>query len=89
MKIALIVLGVLLLLGVAAMAVFVYIVQNVEQPAYRWSSRTVTSRFATTPRWWSLRSAVRVRGKEALSAGFGPLARYIFAKEGEPAIGSV
>lgn len=35
MKIALMVLGGLVLLGVAAMAVFVFYVQNVETPAYR------------------------------------------------------
>ncbi len=81
MKIALIALGVLILLGVAAMAVFVYVVQNVEQPAYQVVERDGLFEIRDYP--GLVVAEVRRQGprKEALSAGFGPLARYIFAKE--------
>ncbi|MBV5272751.1 MAG: heme-binding protein [Lamprocystis purpurea] len=81
MKIALIIIGALALVGVAAMAVFVYVVQNVEQPAYR----VVEQEDALEVRDYPALVVAEVRRqgarKEALSAGFGPLARYIFAKE--------
>ena len=81
MKIALIVLGVLLLLAVAAMAVFVFVVQNVEQPAYESITHDGAFEVRDYPRL--VVAEVRRGGprREALSAGFGPLARYIFAKE--------
>ena len=81
MKIALIIIGALALVGIAAMAVFVYVVQNVEQPAYR----VVEQEDALEVRDYPALVVAEVRRqgarKEALSAGFGPLARYIFAKE--------
>ncbi|HYN79124.1 MAG TPA: heme-binding protein [Lamprocystis sp. (in: g-proteobacteria)] len=81
MKTALIVLGVLLLLGVVAMAVFVFVVQNVEQPAYQSVKQDGDFEIRDYPAL--VVAQVRRQGprKEALSAGFGPLARYIFAKE--------
>ena len=81
MKTALIVLGVLLLLGVAAMAAFVFIVQNVEQPAYRVVKQDGVFEIRDYPAL--VVAEVRRQGprREALSAGFGPLAGYIFAKE--------
>ncbi|AUB84332.1 SOUL family heme-binding protein [Candidatus Thiodictyon syntrophicum] len=81
MKITLIVLGVLLLLAVAGMAVFVFVVQNVEQPAYE--SITLDGAFEVRDYPRLVVAEVRRGGprREALSAGFGPLARYIFAKE--------
>lgn len=81
MKIALIVLGVLLVLAVAAMAVFVFVVQNVEQPAYALITHDGAFEVRDYPRL--VVAQVRRGGprREALSAGFGPLAGYIFAKE--------
>lgn len=81
MKIALIVLGSLALLGVAAMAVFVFVVQNVETPAY--TVVTADGPFEVRDYPPLVVAEVRRTGPrgEALSAGFGPLARYIFAKE--------
>lgn len=81
MKIALIILGALLLSGVAAMAVFVYVVQNVETPAYRVVEQDGDFEVRDYPAL--IVAEVRRQGprKEALSAGFGPLAGYIFAKE--------
>ena len=81
MKIILIVLGSLTLLGVAAMAVFVFVVQNVETPTYR----VVMQDGAFEVRDYPLLVVAEVRRqgprREALRAGFGPLANYIFAKE--------
>jgi hypothetical protein len=81
MKIALIVLGALILCGVAAMAVFVYVVQNVETPAYRVVEQDGAFEVRDYPEL--IVAQVRRQGprREALSAGFGPLAGYIFAKE--------
>ncbi len=81
MKIALIVLGGLVLLGVAAMAVFVFYVQNVETPAYQVVTQAGDLEVRDYPRL--VVAEVRRQGprQEALRAGFGPLARYIFAEE--------
>jgi hypothetical protein len=81
MKIALIVLGILLLLAVAAMAVFVYVVQNVEQPAYRLVDQEGAFEVRDYPALVVAEVERQGARKEALGAGFGPLARYIFAKE--------
>lgn len=81
MKIALMVIGGLLLLGVAGMAVFVFIVQNVETPRYA----TVVQDGAFEVRDYPPLVVAEVRRQgdrqASLSQGFGPLARYIFAKE--------
>jgi DNA gyrase inhibitor GyrI len=81
MKIVLLVLGGLVLLSVAAMAVFVFVVQNVETPPYR----VVMQDGAFEVRDYPLLVVAEVRRQgprgAALSAGFGPLANYIFAKE--------
>lgn len=86
MKVLLIGLGVLLLLGVAALAVFVLIVQNVEQPSYRVVEGQGDLEIRDYPSL--IQAQIRRQGarQEALRAGFGPLARYIFGKEraGEP-----
>lgn len=81
MKIALMVLGGLVLLGVAAMAVFVFYVQNVETPAYQVVTQAGDLEVRDYPRL--VVAEVRRQGprQEALRAGFGPLARYIFAEE--------
>lgn len=81
MKIALMVLGGLVLLGVAAMAVFVFYVQNVETPTYQVVTQAGDLEVRDYPRL--VVAEVRRQGprQEALRAGFGPLARYIFAEE--------
>ncbi len=81
MKIALMVLGGLVLLGLAAMAVFVFYVQNVETPAYRVVTQEGDFEVRDYPPL--VVAEVRRQGprQEALRAGFGPLARYIFAEE--------
>jgi hypothetical protein len=81
MKTLLITLAVLLVLAVAAIAIFVFVVQNVETPEYV----TVESDGAFEVRDYPALVVAEVTRqgprREALSAGFGPLARYIFAKE--------
>ncbi|MBK8639848.1 MAG: heme-binding protein [Chromatiaceae bacterium] len=81
MKIALMVLGGLVLLGLVAMAVFVFYVQNVETPAYRVVTQEGDFEVRDYPPL--VVAEVRRQGprQEALRAGFGPLARYIFAEE--------
>ena len=79
-KIALIALG-LVVLAVGALLVFVYVVQNVEQPEY-----TVLREDGDFElRYYPALTVAQVRRggarKDTLGEGFGPLARYIFAKE--------
>jgi effector-binding domain-containing protein len=71
----------LFVLAVAGLLVFVYVVQNVEQPDYTLVRQDGDFELRDYP---ALTVAeVRRTGyrKQALSAGFSPLARYIFAKE--------
>lgn len=81
MKTILVLVGVLILLGIIAMAVFVFVVQNVETPAYA----VVAADGAYEIRDYPALVVAEVEPvgdrREALRAGFGPLARYIFAKE--------
>lgn len=83
MKILLIFLGATAVLGAGLVAVWVYVVQNVETPAYellraagpieirRYPALTLAEIDRTGPR------------RAALSGGFRPLARYIFARDRE------
>ncbi|MBK1709356.1 SOUL family heme-binding protein [Marichromatium gracile] len=83
MKFVLILIGAMAVLGVVAMAVFVFVVQNVETPDYRVVERDETIEIRDYPAL--IVAEVRRDGdrRAALSAGFGPLAGYIFAKERE------
>jgi len=81
MKILLIIIGVLVLLGVAGMAVFVFVVQNVETPSYTVVEQDGDFELRDYPALVVAEVARTGARGEALSAGFGPLARYIFAKE--------
>lgn len=71
----------LALLGVVGMIVFVYVVQNVETPAYAVVEQQGAFEIRDYPPM--VVAEVRRAGsrQKGLSAGFGPLARYIFAKE--------
>jgi hypothetical protein len=86
MKTLLIILATLLLLAVGAMLVFVYVVQNVEQPTYE--SVELDGDFEIRDYPPLVVAEVRRSGdrEQGLRDGFGPLARYIFARErgGEP-----
>ncbi|MGB5831028.1 MAG: heme-binding protein [Thiohalocapsa sp.] len=81
MKIALILIAGLGLLAIVALLAFVYVVQNVEQPTY--SVLVQDDDFEIRDYPALVIAEVRRGGtrQQGLSAGFGPLARYIFAKE--------
>lgn len=81
MKLIVIVLGGLVLLAIAGLLVFVYVIQNVEQPAYQVVEQQQPFELRDYPTL--IVAEVRREGSraQALSDGFGPLARYIFAKE--------
>ncbi len=81
MKILLISVTALILLAVTAMAVFVFIVQNVETPEYQVVERDGPFEIRDYPPLVVAEVARRGERKDALSAGFSPLANYIFAKE--------
>lgn len=83
MKTALIIIAVLAALGIGALAVFVFVVQNVEQPHYETLIQDGPFELRDYPT--AIVAEVERGGarREALSAGFGPLARYIFAKDRE------
>jgi effector-binding domain-containing protein len=81
LKTLLIIAAALVVLAVGALLVFVYVVQNVEQPEYDLVEQDGDFELRDYP---ALTVAMVRRGggrRDALSAGFGPLARYIFAKE--------
>ena len=81
MKIALVVVGGPILLGAIGMAIFVFVVQNVETPRYVPVLQDGVFEVRDYPPLTV--AEVRRQGgrQDALSQGFGPLARYIFAKE--------
>lgn len=82
-RIALLIGASMLVLGIVAMIVFVYVVQNVEQPSY--TAVTIDGDFEVRD-YPSLVVAEVTRAgtrEKGLSDGFGPLARYIFARERE------
>jgi hypothetical protein len=81
MKIALILIASLLGLAVIALLVFVYVIQNVEQPEYALVSRDGDFEVRDYPPL-VIAEVIRQGDREqGLRAGFGPLARYIFARE--------
>ena len=81
MKIVLIAIAVVTLLAVAGMLVFVYVIQNVEQPAYDVVERDGAFEVRDYPALVVAEVTRQGTRRQGLSAGFGPLARYIFAKE--------
>jgi hypothetical protein len=81
MKLALILVGSLALLVLAAGAFFVFVTQNVETPTYQVIDQDAPYELRDYP--GLIVAEVRRSGsrRESLSAGFGTLARYIFARE--------
>ncbi|MBK5939270.1 SOUL family heme-binding protein [Halochromatium roseum] len=81
MKLFMILLGSALLIGIIAMLVFVYVIQNVEKPEYQ----AIVQDGDFELRDYPPLVVAEVNGsgsrQQSLSSGFGPLARYIFAKE--------
>lgn len=81
MKTALTILVVLCLLGVAAMAVFVYVIQNVETPSYSVLVRDGAIEVRDYPPLVVAEAQRRGSRQGALGQSFRLLAGYIFAKE--------
>lgn len=81
MKLILILAGVAALIGVAGMLVFVFVIQNVETPDYEIVAKEGDFELRDYPPL--VVAEIRTTGsrRAGLSSGFGPLARYIFAKE--------
>jgi len=81
MKTFLLIVGAVAVLGIVAMAVFVFVVQNVETPAYVAVESDGAFEIRDYPALVVAETTRTGARREALGAGFGPLARYIFAKE--------
>jgi len=81
MKIILIIGAALLALAVTALAVFVFIVQNVETPVYQVVTQDGAFEIRDYPPLVVAEVTREGARKAALRAGFSPLAGYIFAKE--------
>lgn len=71
----------LVFLAVIAMGVWVYVVQNVEQPAYTVISQDGAFEVRDYPELIVAEVTRTGSRQPAVSAGFSPLAGYIFAKE--------
>lgn len=81
MKLALILIAGLFLAGLVGILVFVYIVQNVETPDYEVVTKEGDFELRDYPSLVVAEIDTAGSRQQGLSSGFGPLARYIFAKE--------
>jgi hypothetical protein len=81
MKLILSLIGIALLLGVIGMLVFVYVIQNVEKPAYQVVAQDGDFELRDYPPLVIAEVTGTGSRQQSLSQGFGPLAPYIFAKE--------
>jgi DNA gyrase inhibitor GyrI len=81
MKIALIAIAILLALAVIGMLVFVFVIQNVETPDYQVVAQDGDFELRDYPALVVAEITRSGDRQQSLSKGFGPLARYIFAKE--------
>jgi hypothetical protein len=81
MKTLLLIMGAVAVLGIVAMAVFVFVVQNVETPEYVAVDSDGAFEIRDYPALVVAETTRTGARRDALGAGFGPLARYIFAKE--------
>ena len=81
MRTLLLIVGVVAVLGIVAMAVFVFVVQNVETPDYVAVQSDGAFEIRDYPALVVAETTRSGARREALGSGFGPLARYIFAKE--------
>jgi DNA gyrase inhibitor GyrI len=81
MKLALIIIGAVALVGILGMLVFVYVIQNVEKPDYQVVLEDGDFELRDYPPLVVAQVSGSGSRQQSLSQGFGPLARYIFAKE--------
>ncbi len=83
MKTLLVVLGIAAVALVALVGVWVYVVQNVETPAHETLAAEGDFELRAYPALTLAEIERTGPRREALGEGFGPLARYIFARERE------
>ncbi|MCG6896429.1 MAG: heme-binding protein [Thiocapsa sp.] len=81
MKLLVLIIAALVLLAIGALAVFVFVIQNVETPDYVTVERDGAFEIRDYPSLVVAEAIGSGSRREALSAGFGMLARYIFARE--------
>ncbi len=81
MKIAIVLIGITFLIGIIAMLVYVYVIQNVETPDYQVVIQDGDFELREYPPLVVAEVSGSGSRQQSLSKGFGPLARYIFAKE--------
>ena len=81
MKLVLILLGIAALVGIIGLLIFVYLIQNVEQPDYQVVVQDGDFELRDYPPLVVAEVSDSGSRQQSLSSGFGPLARYIFAKE--------
>jgi len=81
MKLFLILLGIAALVGIVGLLVFVYVIQNVEKPDYQVLAEDGDFELRDYPPLVVAEVSGSGDRQQSLSNGFGPLARYIFAKE--------
>jgi hypothetical protein len=81
MKLILILLGLAAMVGIVGLLVFVFVIQNVEKPDYQVVSQDGDFELRDYPPLVVAEVSGSGDRQQSLSNGFGPLARYIFAKE--------
>ncbi len=81
MKLILILLGLAAVVGLVGLLVFVFVIQNVEKPDYQVVSQDGDFELRDYPPLVVAEVSGSGDRQQSLSSGFGPLARYIFAKE--------
>lgn len=81
MKLVLILLGIAALVGIIGLLIFVYLIQNVEQPDYQVVLQDGDFELRDYPPLVVAEVSGSGSRQQSLSSGFDPLARYIFAKE--------
>lgn len=81
MKLALILIAVLLLVIVILIGLFVFVIQDVEQPSYRVVAQDGPYEIRDYPALIVAEAMQQGPRSAALGAGFGALARYIFARD--------
>jgi hypothetical protein len=81
MKTLLLIVAMVAVLGIVAVAIFVFVVQNVETPEYVVVDSDGAFEIRDYPALVVAETMRTGARREALGSGFGPLARYIFAKE--------
>lgn len=81
MKLILILLSIAAVIGIAGLLIFIFVIQNVEKPDYQVVIQDGDFELRDYPPLVVAEVSGSGDRQQGLSSGFGPLARYIFAKE--------